>query len=220
MADSDGDSDEARALRPLQAAPGQWPGPLPGTNSPLDCLCPGSAYRIAFGPRAGQKVLTLQGTMPREKDFKQTLCADIDGFSAARCRALRGRRPPGAGTTLPHHHPARSGQRSRADQRRRTGGSQAQDPLARRDHASGHVAAGVHAAAGGAGATATSSPHSFGVRVTSLREVSGPPLREPRRSRPQRQAARTTARCGWAGPSCSSAYSRSTWSTARTAAAS
>ena len=41
MADNDGDSDEARVLRPLQAA-----------------AC---TYRIAFGPRAGQKVLTLQG---------------------------------------------------------------------------------------------------------------------------------------------------------------
>ena len=74
----------------LQAAPGQWPGPSPGTNSPLDCLSPGSAYRIAFGPRAGQKVLTMQGAMPRDKDFKQTLCADIDGFSlhaAVRCGA-------------------------------------------------------------------------------------------------------------------------------------
>ncbi|MDO9092174.1 MAG: transposase [Rubrivivax sp.] len=61
VADSDGDSDEARTLRPLQAA-----------------AC---TYRIAFGPRAGQKVLTVQGAMPRDGDFKQTLCADIDGFS-------------------------------------------------------------------------------------------------------------------------------------------
>ena len=70
IVDSDGDSDEARTLRPLQAA-----------------AC---TYRIAFGPRAGQKVLTMQGAMPREKDFKQTLCADIDGFSlhaAVRCAA-------------------------------------------------------------------------------------------------------------------------------------
>jgi hypothetical protein len=70
MADNDGDSDEARVLRPLQAA-----------------AC---TYRIAFGPRAGQKVLTVQGTMPREADFKQDLCADIDGFSlhaAVRCGA-------------------------------------------------------------------------------------------------------------------------------------
>ena len=61
MADNDGDSDEARMLRPLQAA-----------------AC---TYRIAFGPRAGQKVLTVQGVMPRDADFKQPLCADIDGFS-------------------------------------------------------------------------------------------------------------------------------------------
>ncbi len=70
MADNDGDSDEARTLRPLQAA-----------------AC---TYRIAFGPRAGQKVLTVQGAMPREKDFKQTLCADMQGFSlhaAVRCGA-------------------------------------------------------------------------------------------------------------------------------------
>ena len=70
LADNDADSDEARTLRPLQAA-----------------AC---TYRIAFGPRAGQKVLTVQGIMPREKDFKQTLCADIDGFSlhaAVRCGA-------------------------------------------------------------------------------------------------------------------------------------
>ena len=26
-------------------------------------------------------MLTLQGAMPRERDFKQTLCADVDGFS-------------------------------------------------------------------------------------------------------------------------------------------
>ena len=70
MADNDGDSDEARTLRPLQAA-----------------AC---TYRIAFGPRAGQKVLTGQGAIPREKGFKQMLCADIDGFSlhaAVRCTA-------------------------------------------------------------------------------------------------------------------------------------
>jgi len=69
LADADADSDEARALRPLQAA-----------------AC---TYRIAFGPRAGQKVFTLQGAMPRDADFKQPLCADIQGNSAARGRALR-----------------------------------------------------------------------------------------------------------------------------------
>ena len=70
LADNDGDSDEAGALRPLQAA-----------------AC---TYRIAFGPRAGQKVLTLQGAMPRQTDFKQSQCADSNGFSlraAVRCAA-------------------------------------------------------------------------------------------------------------------------------------
>ncbi len=68
MADNDGDSEEPRSLRPLQAA--------------------ASTYRIAFGPRAGQKVLTVHGVMPRDADFNQHLCADIDGFSlhaAVRC---------------------------------------------------------------------------------------------------------------------------------------
>ena len=70
MADTDGDSDEASTLRPLQAA--------------------AITYRIAFGPRAGMKVLTVQGAVPRETDFEQPLCADISGFSlhaAVRCAA-------------------------------------------------------------------------------------------------------------------------------------
>jgi hypothetical protein len=50
-----------RMLRPLQAA-----------------AC---TYRIAFGPRAGQKMLTLRRAMPRDATARQPLCADIDGFS-------------------------------------------------------------------------------------------------------------------------------------------
>ena len=42
----DADGDEARTLRPLQAA--------------------AITYRIAFGPRAGHKLSTLQGALPRE----------------------------------------------------------------------------------------------------------------------------------------------------------
>jgi len=70
LADDDGDSDDARALRPLQAA-----------------AC---SYRIAFGPRAGQKLLTVQGAMPREPGFEQDLRAETQGFSlqaAVRCEA-------------------------------------------------------------------------------------------------------------------------------------
>ena len=51
MGDNDSNSDEARVLRPLQAA-----------------AC---TYRVAFGPRAGQKVLTVQGTMPRETEDRE-----------------------------------------------------------------------------------------------------------------------------------------------------
>jgi hypothetical protein len=65
----------------LQAAPGQWPGPSPGTNSPPDCLCPGSAYRIGLGPRAGQKVLSLRTVHGRDEKNTRALCADAHGFS-------------------------------------------------------------------------------------------------------------------------------------------
>ena len=61
LPEPDADADEARTLRPLQAA--------------------AVTYRIAFGPRAGQKVLTLKSAMPREGTAGQPLCADIDGFS-------------------------------------------------------------------------------------------------------------------------------------------
>ena len=61
LAEPDADGDEARTLRPLQAA--------------------AVTYRIAFGPRSGHKVLTLRGAMPRESAARQPLCADIDGFS-------------------------------------------------------------------------------------------------------------------------------------------
>jgi hypothetical protein len=61
LAEPDADGEEARTLRPLQAA--------------------AVTYRIAFGPRAGQKVLTLRRAMPRDATARQPTCADIDGFS-------------------------------------------------------------------------------------------------------------------------------------------
>ena len=45
LADPNADGNEARTLRPLQVA--------------------ATTYRIAFGPRVGQKVLTLRGAMAR-----------------------------------------------------------------------------------------------------------------------------------------------------------
>ena len=128
LAEPDADGEESRTLRPLQAA--------------------AITYRIAFGPRAGQKVLTLRGAMPREDRARQPLCADIDGNSAA-CRGAGGSaRPQAAGAVVPRHHPPRSVGRTGAAQRRRSGGAEAQDALARRHHASGDEPAGVHAAAG------------------------------------------------------------------------
>lgn len=61
LAEPDTDGEEARTVRPLQA--------------------PALTYRIAFGPRAGQEVLTLRGAIPLEGWKRQPLCADIDGFS-------------------------------------------------------------------------------------------------------------------------------------------
>jgi hypothetical protein len=69
-ADGDADSDEARTLRPLRLRP--------------------ALIAFAFGPRAGQKVLTGQNAMPRYADIEQALCADMNGFSlhaAVRCEA-------------------------------------------------------------------------------------------------------------------------------------
>ncbi len=71
MAGDDGDSDEARALKLLQAA-----------------AC---TYRIAYGPRAGQKVLTLQGARAQRGAVSGRSYAPImEGFSlhaAVRCAA-------------------------------------------------------------------------------------------------------------------------------------
>jgi len=64
LADPDADGEEARTPRPLQAAT--------------------VTYRIAFGPRAEQKVLTLRGAMPGETTARQPLCADIDGSVCTR----------------------------------------------------------------------------------------------------------------------------------------
>lgn len=60
-----------------------------GADSPLRSLQAASTtYRIAFGPRAGQKVLSLRTVRSRDEKTTQTLCADAHGFSlhaAVRC---------------------------------------------------------------------------------------------------------------------------------------
>jgi hypothetical protein len=49
-------------------------------------------HRTDLGPRASQKVLTLQGAMPKESSFKQTLCTEMPG------RSLHAYLPCGAAT--------------------------------------------------------------------------------------------------------------------------
>jgi Putative transposase len=62
-----------------------------GPDNPLTALQAAScSYRIAFGPRAGQKVLSLQSTSPRGEGATPALCANLHGFSlhaAVRCGA-------------------------------------------------------------------------------------------------------------------------------------
>ncbi len=73
VADGIAEDTEASALRPLQQG--------------------SIVYRIAFGPRAGRKVLTLREALPIETDSdydRKPLCANEQGFSlhaAVRCHA-------------------------------------------------------------------------------------------------------------------------------------
>ena len=127
LADSDTESDDARTLRPLQAA--------------------AAMYRIAFGSRAGQKVFTVQGAMPRDTAFTQALCADMQGFSlhaAVRCGADERQRLEQLCRYITR--PAQD-RKTRAVQQRRTGRAQAEDCVARRQHAHRDVATGVQTCA-------------------------------------------------------------------------
>ena len=70
LADAHGINDPDNLLAPLQAA---------------SCI-----YRIAFGPRAGRKVLSLQYAASRAAPITQSLCANAHGFSlhaGVRCAA-------------------------------------------------------------------------------------------------------------------------------------
>jgi len=96
-------------------------------------------YRIALGPRAGQKVLSLR-TMPG-RDEKTT-------------PALWGASAQGTRTPVPHYHPPGDRQRTAQAQWRRRCRAATEERLSRRHHAHRHVAAGIHAAPGRAGAAA------------------------------------------------------------------
>jgi len=63
------------------------------TENPLASLQAASCtYRIALGPRAGQKVLSVRTVAGREEKPSKALCADAHGFSlhaAVRCGAAQ-----------------------------------------------------------------------------------------------------------------------------------
>jgi hypothetical protein len=158
LADPDADGDEARTLRPLQAA--------------------AVTYRIAFGPRAGQKVLTLRGAMPRETTERQPLCADIDGFSlhaAVRVEAHDRKRLEQLCRYITR--PALSDERVQLNA---AGQVELELKTPWRDGTTHLVMSPLEFVQRLAALVPRPRLHliRFGVRVTSLREVSGPPLRE------------------------------------------
>ena len=144
-------------LRPLQVAA---------------CTC-----RIAFGPRAGQKVLPVQGIMPREGGVQAGPVRRHRPVQPARHGSLLRRRSPRAGTTVPLHHAPDAVQRAGAAQLRWAGGAEARDTLAQRHHASGDFDVGVHAAVGCAGADASRPASEPRVRRPSGRLVSADQFR-------------------------------------------
>ncbi|MFO1293224.1 MAG: transposase [Rubrivivax sp.] len=158
LAEPDADDEAARTLRPLQAA--------------------AVTYRIAFGPRAGQKVLTLRGAMPRETAASQPLCADMDGFSlhaAVRVEAHERERLEQLCRCITR--PALSDERVQLNA---AGQVELELETPWRDGTTRLVMSPLEFMQRLAALVPRPRLHliRFGVRITSLREVSGPPLRE------------------------------------------
>jgi hypothetical protein len=105
----------------------------PAASEPMDDLIGHSiTYRIAMGPRTGQKVFTLQtvpAALPEEpKEGRRT----SGGVLAARRHRDRGARAGKARTALPLHQPARGGRGAARAHRARRRPSPAQDGVSRR----------------------------------------------------------------------------------------
>ena len=213
LADAEADSYEARSLRPLQAA-----------------AC---TYRIAFGPRAGQKVFTVQGAMAQDAVLTQALCADHQGFSlhaAVRCKAHERQRLEQLCRTI-----TRTALANERVQINAAGQVVLKLKTAWRD-GTAHIVmsplefmqrlaalanegrlSGTRATTAAApdplprGAGAQCQAEGSGTRRAGPggRRVQGPP--------PRSQAAHTPGQRASVGPGCSSACLRSTWRTARTA---
>jgi hypothetical protein len=125
------DPDPETALGPLQAA-----------------AC---TYRIALGPRAGQKVLSLQTVPTQEAQHAQQRCVNAQGFEGARQGALCRSSAQETRTPVPLYHPPRRGQRAPDTQPCRAGGAHAEDTLSRWHDPHRHVATGVYGATRHAG---------------------------------------------------------------------
>ena len=54
---------------------------IAGDNSLASLQAASCTYRTAFGPRAGQKMLSLQTLASRDKQLTAVLCAEAHGFS-------------------------------------------------------------------------------------------------------------------------------------------
>ena len=127
-----------------------------GILDPENLLAPLQAasctYRIAFGPRAGRKVLSWQYAARRAAPTTPTAVRLRSRIQPACGGALRRRATPGARAPVPLHHPPRDRQRAGEREPRRTGGAQAEDGLSRWHEPPRDVAAGIHATAGRPGA--------------------------------------------------------------------
>ena len=119
------------ALRPLRAA---------------SCT-----YRIAIGPRAGHKVLSLQTLSPRGQRATPALCANAHGFglhAGQRCGAHQRKELE---REMPLYHPLGFSQRTAQAQSHRPARAATEQCLPRRHHPHRDVAAAIHAAPGRAG---------------------------------------------------------------------
>jgi hypothetical protein len=109
MADNDGDSGGDRMLGPLQAA--------------------ATATASSSAPGAGQSVLTAQGVAQGCEPLATSLRRHRL-LQRAHRPALRRRRPPGAGATVPPHRTPRIGQRAPTDPGRQVRSAEARALLA------------------------------------------------------------------------------------------
>ena len=130
----------------------------------------------------GAQALTVQDVMPREKDFKQTLCADIDGFSlhaAVRCGAddRQALEQLCRCITRTITRPALANERAQTNV---AGQVVLKLKTPWRDGTTHLVMSALEFMQRLAALVPRPRLHliRFGVRITSLREVSGPPLRE------------------------------------------